>query len=226
MSNIKIMSFNIAAETLCTNNNHQVIISIIKTINPDILGIQEINCHNEITNQYTNIELYELISKELKYNYKNNKQPQTVIFSKYPIIDTDNNYKGIVVKKNNKLIAIFNIHLTDEPYQPYQIAKIPYGNYPFVESEQEAIVQANLARATDIQNVLSNIQSIESKYSLDAIIVLGDFNEPSHRDWTSQSVSAGLHPLKVEFPFTVTKDIVDKLIKTEKPSMGMRGMYI
>jgi ATP-dependent Lon protease len=32
--------------------------------------------------------------------------------------------------------------------------------------------------------------------------------------------------LKVEFPFTVTKDIVDKLIKTEKPSMGMRGMYI
>jgi len=33
--------------------------------------------------------------------------------------------------------------------------------------------------------------------------------------------------LKVEFPFTVTKAIVDKLIKTEKDmSMGLRGMYV
>jgi len=32
--------------------------------------------------------------------------------------------------------------------------------------------------------------------------------------------------LSVEFPFTVTKDIVDKLIKTVKPSMGLAGLYI
>ena len=33
--------------------------------------------------------------------------------------------------------------------------------------------------------------------------------------------------LKVEFPFTVTKDIVDKLIKQEKPdNMGLSHLYI
>ena len=200
MSNIKIMSFNIAAETLCINNNHQVIISIIKSINPDILGIQEINCHNETTNKYTNIELYKTIAEKFNYNYKVNDETHTVIFSKYPIIDTSENYKGVVIKNNNELIAIFNIHLTDEPYQPYQIAKIPYGNYPFIESEQEAIKQASIARSADINNILTDIKLIEDKYNPTCIIVLGDFNEPSHRDWTSQTVSAGIHPLKVEFP--------------------------
>jgi ATP-dependent Lon protease len=32
--------------------------------------------------------------------------------------------------------------------------------------------------------------------------------------------------LNVEFPFTVTKDIVDKLIKTVKPSLSLAGLYI
>lgn len=32
--------------------------------------------------------------------------------------------------------------------------------------------------------------------------------------------------LSVEFPFTVTKDIVDKLIKTPKVPLGLSGMYV
>jgi len=33
--------------------------------------------------------------------------------------------------------------------------------------------------------------------------------------------------LKVEFPFTVTKDVVDKLIKRERnDDMAIRGMYV
>ena len=32
--------------------------------------------------------------------------------------------------------------------------------------------------------------------------------------------------LKVEFPFTVTKNIVDKLIKKDKDSTSLYGLYV
>jgi hypothetical protein len=33
--------------------------------------------------------------------------------------------------------------------------------------------------------------------------------------------------MKVEFPFTITKDVVDKLIKKERDdNMAIRGMYV
>lgn len=194
------MTFNISAETLCLNNNSKNIISIIKKINPDILGIQETKCHNEINNIYTDIKLYDLISKELEYNYEFNEAMHTVIFSKFPIIECSTLYKGTIIKVKNNYIGIFNIHLTDEPYQPYQILNIPYGNYPFIDSEQEAIKQANLARKEEIFKILNEIEEINKKYILAATIVLGDFNEPSYRDWTVEAVTAGIHPLKVEFP--------------------------
>lgn len=197
---LKIMSFNIAAETLCLNNNSQIIINIVKSINSDILGIQEINCHNEITNEYTNIYLYEQIAKEMKYFYEFNQTTHTVIFSKMPIIDVSPIFKGIIIKINDASIGIFNIHLTDEPYQPYQIAKIPYGDYPFIDSELEAIEQAKMARNKNILEIIEEIKLIEKKHNLSTIVVLGDFNEPSHRDWTNETKNAKLHPLKIEFP--------------------------
>ena len=42
----------------------------------------------------------------------------------------------------------------------------------------------------------------------DAAFVFGDFNEPSHRDWTESAVKAGLQPLVVPFP--TVKAIEDK----------------
>jgi len=197
---LKIMTFNISAETLCLNNNYKNIIEIIKNINPDILGIQETKCHDEIKNIYTDIKLYDLISKESGYYYEFNDKTHTVIFSKYKIIDSSTMYKGIIIKIKNNYIGIFNIHLTDEPYQPFQILNIPYGDYPFIGSEQEAINQANLARKKEIHKIINEINELDKKYNLTTTIVLGDFNEPSHRDWTKEAVDAGIHPLKVEFP--------------------------
>ncbi len=194
------MSFNIAAETLCINNNHKNILQIIKSINPDILGIQETNCHNEKTNEYTDIKLHDIIAKELNYVYQINEKTHTIIFSKFPIIYVSELYKGIIIKQNDDYISVFNIHLTDEPYQPYQINKIPYGEYPFIDTEEQAIKYANDARKEETTKILNEITLINNLYDLTATIVLGDFNEPSHRDWTIPTVDAKIHPFKVKFP--------------------------
>ena len=33
-------------------------------------------------------------------------------------------------------------------------------------------------------------------------MILGDFNEPSHLDWTDRAAAADIHPLAVPFPFS------------------------
>jgi exodeoxyribonuclease-3 len=202
ISQIKIMSFNIAAETLCKNNNIETILNIIKDINPDILGIQETHCHNEKTNVYTDIKLYEYISKKLNYFYEINQKTNTAIFSKFPIENTSELYKGIILKINDSYVAIFNIHLTDEPYQPYQLTNIKYGDYPFIKTEEEAIHHAKLARENEIKNILNDVDNVNKKYNLDTVVLLGDFNEPSHKDWTNETVIANQQPIKICFPTT------------------------
>ena len=38
---------------------------------------------------------------------------------------------------------VFNAHFHYIPYQPYQLAEIPYGDFPFIKTEQEAITWAD-----------------------------------------------------------------------------------
>ena len=209
---IKIMSFNISAENLCLHNNSKKVLAIIKNENPDILGIQETFCHNEETNKYSDINLYNQISEELHYSCALNEKHHIVIFSKFPIIHISPIYKGIIINYYNNIIGIFNIHLTDEPYQPFQLNNIEYGDYPFITTEEEAIMYAKNARQTDIINFINEIELMNSKYNLSTTIVLGDFNEPSHRDWTNKVANDKFRPIKVEFPsikYFETKDFID-----------------
>jgi hypothetical protein len=63
LNTIKIMSFNIEAETLCNNTNSINILNIIKIQMPEILGIQEIFCigkNKDGLNLYQNCIRYEL----------------------------------------------------------------------------------------------------------------------------------------------------------------------
>ena len=39
------------------------------------------------------------------------------------------------------------------------------------------------------------LADLEAAEGADAAFVFGDFNEPSHRDWTARTVEAGRHPV-------------------------------
>ena len=53
------------------------------------------------------------------------------------------------------------------------------------------------ARGRD-RKVLRQIKSLPEKKT--PVFVVGDFNEPSHLDWTEAAAKAGRHPIKVEYP--------------------------
>ncbi len=95
---------------------------------------------------------------------------------------------------------IFNAHLNYRPYQPYQILHIPYEDDPFLDTEAEAVQAARTARAAQVESLLRDTRAAPAAGL--AYSVTGDFNEPSHQDWTAAAARAGRCPMKVEFPST------------------------
>ena len=121
------------------------------------------------------------------------------IFSRYPILRSTPNDLGVVVDVKGQRVAVFNIHPTDFPYQPFQLLRIPYGDAPFLETAGQAERAAAEARGAALQLLLEDLATVGDTR---AQVIFGDFNEPSWRDWSERAVAAGRHPLVVDYPLT------------------------
>lgn len=98
---------------------------------------------------------------------------------------------------------MFSLHLPSNPYQPYQLLSIQpkwhkHKDTPFIKTEAEAIEAAKKARGEEISTLLNQIRNLPDKEA--PVFVVGDFNEPSHLDWTEAAAKSGRHPMKVAYP--------------------------
>ena len=109
-------------------------------------------------------------------------------------------FHGIVVKlPSGQEARFYSLHLPHGPYQPYLLLGLSGGrSYPFIETAAEAIASAERNRGKHLARVLKPIADLPNKEA--PVFVIGDFNEPSHLDWTEAAAKAGRHPMKVEFP--------------------------
>ena len=108
---------------------------------------------------------------------------------------------GIKVKlPSGQHAYAFNAHLPSGPNQAYQLLGLKggYRTYPKIDTEEEAIAGAKKGRGKYIDRLLKLVKSFVD--TEDPIFVVGDFNEPSHLDWTEAAAKAGHHPMKVAFP--------------------------
>jgi exodeoxyribonuclease-3 len=121
------------------------------------------------------------------------------VISRYPIGAASPNDLGVPVDVNGKTVWLFNIHLDDEPYQPYQLLGIEYGPAPFITTEEDAVKFATETRGPALDLLMADM-AVASEAA--AVIVTGDFNEPSVYDWTPEAVAAGHHPVPVKWPTT------------------------
>jgi hypothetical protein len=111
---------------------------------------------------------------------------------------------GIRVKfpSVDSTLWVFNTHLPYHPYQPFQVEHppIPYEGDPVLTTEKEAILSSQQTRGNQVNLLLQDIQT--HVQSTDPIVIMGDFNEPSHLDWTNEGVIAGYHPIPVRWHCT------------------------
>ncbi|TKG89872.1 hypothetical protein EYV94_24955 [Puteibacter caeruleilacunae] len=121
------------------------------------------------------------------------------VLTKFKVVERDHRALKIEVAKE-KYIWFINTHLHYIPYQPYQLNDKKYGEYPFISTEEEAIKWAKEARGHQVDELVKLVE--RKKQDGIPIIVTGDFNEPSHQDWTAAAAEAGICKTKVEWPST------------------------
>lgn len=192
---IKVMSYNIhRGGTVHLKQPLSKTAEAIKLAKADIVGIQEPRSPKGFTTK----KLAELLG----WNHSANIR-KGIILTPYEIVKNLDN--GIKVKlPTGQEAYVFSLHLPSHPYQPYQLLGIRpswhkhTNDIEFIKTEAEAIQWAKKARGELISDLLKQISELPDKEA--PVFVVGDFNEPSHLDWTEAAAKAGRHPIKVAYP--------------------------
>jgi exodeoxyribonuclease III len=171
---------------------------VIQAAQADVVGIQESS--GEQRSDGSRPDNAAEIARMLGWHHVDQGGGRAVL-SRFPITElTPGRHGAIVVLPSGRPLHVFNVHLPASPYQPYQLLRIPYGNAPFLDTVEELVAAAHKARGDGVTALLQEL-SPRIKAG-DAVVLTGDFNEPSHEDWIPAAVEAGLAPLAVPYPTT------------------------
>jgi exodeoxyribonuclease III len=204
---LRVMSFNVWGAGGNEGKGIGETVAAIKAAGADIVGMQETKLEPDPCTATDCVAVGASVAPQIAaalgwYVYDqppvNDALWANAVISRYPIIGkaTPNEF-GVQIDVDGRIIWLFNMHHDDEPYQPYQLLGIEYGPAPFIKTEVEAIRYANETRGNEMDLFAADLKSAEGA---DAVFVTGDFNEPGYLDWTDGAVSAGTHPVKVEWP--------------------------
>lgn len=208
---LTVMSFNIWGGGANEGKSVAETVAVIRAAGADIIGMQETRLESDPCTADvcppTGESAAKKIAEALGYYYYDQTQENAAlwanaILSRYPIGAATANDLGVAIDVGGRKVYAFNIHLDDSPYQPYQLLNIEYGDAPFIKTEAEAIKFARETRGPALDLLFADLKAAEGA---DAVFIFGDFNEPSFRDWTAETVAAGHNPIPVRYP--VTSDI-------------------
>jgi exodeoxyribonuclease-3 len=185
---LRVMTYNACRGGTAQGQPLSQSAKLIELAKADIVGLQEIG------------ENIPKLAELLGWNHGSS------FLTRYEIIDQTQGmgkrpWYGIKVKlPSGQHVYAFNAHLPNPPNQAYQLLGLKggYRTYPKIDTAAEAIDGAKKARGKYIDRLLKLMKSFVD--TEDPVFVVGDFNEPSHLDWTEAAAKAGHHPMKVAFP--------------------------
>jgi len=203
---LTLMTFNMWGAGANAGKSIDETVAAMKATGADIIGAQETvpepdPCTAEAC-VATDKSRAKDIAAALGYHYHEFKHNTDnhwadAVFSRFPIGKETPNGTGVEIDVNGRKVVAYSMNLDDAPYQPYQLLGIEYDKSPFIKTAEEAVKWASETRGKALALLLADI---EAEGDADAQFVMGDFNEPSHWDWTAKSVAAGHQPLIVEWP--------------------------
>lgn len=181
----RVMSFNIllgGAEHYPLN----VTAEVIRRARADVVGLQETDSNGAE------------LSRRLGYYWHpvaKGTRPGGIA-SRYPITKTFRQGAEITLPGGEKMV-VFSVHLMSSPYEPYDIRDRK------IRTEVAAIRSAQATRGAEIAEVLTEMVPVMASGT--PVFLVGDFNEPSHLDWTELAGPRGarLHRMKVRWPTSV-----------------------
>jgi exonuclease III len=200
---VRVLSFNIWVGGEAGKQPLDRTVEVVKASQADVVGFQETG--GSAPKDEPRPDRGAEVAKRLGWHYFD-QGGGTGVASRFEILGSTPKKWGVkLALPSGRPMYAFNIHLAHSPYQPYQLLGIPYGDGRFVSTEAEAIQEAKDARGASVSEMLAELKAVLAEGF--PVTVTGDFNEPSHLDWTQAAADAKLCPLKVEWPST--KAVVD-----------------
>lgn len=161
-SKLRVMSFNI--EWGGDNISFEKVVEAVRAANADIVGIQE------------PVGNLQRLATELGWYF----DEQTYVISRFPVLaapNADGRYAFVEIQPG-KFVAVANVHL---PSDPDGMAMVRDG-----ASDSEVI---EVERKVRLTKIFPYLQSLKPLIENDIPVFLtGDFNAPSHTDWTEDMV--------------------------------------
>lgn len=195
---LRVMSFNIWVGGEAGGQPLGQTAAVIRAARADIVGLQE--TRGAERNGRRN-DAGAALAKLLGWHFRN-QAGSPGILSRFPIVATSPGRHGALIRlPGGRDIHLFNAHLNHAPYQPYQLLGIPYANAPFIATADAAVSAARKARGAEVAAVIADMG--QALAGGGPVFLTGDFNEPSHQDWTARAAQAGKCPLPVPYPTTM-----------------------
>jgi len=195
---IRVMTFNIWHGGDAGKQPLAQTAEVIRAAKADIIGLQETEGFER---EGARPDHGRKLAGMLGWNYFDQGE-RTGILTRFPIsTNTPRKWAALVRLPSGREAWMFNAHLMHAPYQPYQLLNIPYADAPFIKTAAEAVSEAKRARGKQLEGLLEELKPALA--SGRPVFLTGDFNEPSHQDWTKRAAAAGLCPVAVDYPSTL-----------------------
>lgn len=195
---LRVMTFNIWVGGESGQQPLSQTAKVIQEARADIVGLQETHGAEKNGQSPDNGRR---VAEMLGWHYFD-QGGRTAIASRHPIITNTPNKWGVLVRlPGGAEVWMFNAHFSHAPYQPYQLLDIPYADAPFIKTAAEAVSEARKARGDQVRRLVAELKPALA--SGRPVFLTGDFNEPSHQDWTDRAAQAGKCPIAVEYPATL-----------------------
>jgi endonuclease/exonuclease/phosphatase family metal-dependent hydrolase len=175
---LEILSFNILYGG---SYGFQRVLRVIRELDPDIVGVQE---------PYGRIDR---IADELGWN----GSPRLHVISRFPVLEPaeGSGEWGYVEVSPGRVVAIANTHLPSVGYGPYLVRS----GAPV----REVLEAERKRRVPWTRDLLDSMSPVLSTGDV-PVFLTGDFNSPSHRDWTAEADAARVEVrYPVEWPVTI-----------------------
>ena len=197
---LRVMSFNIWVGGDSGNQPLTQTLKVIQTAKADVVGLQEKIGHKK---DGISPDHGRKLAEMLGWHYfDQDPGHSTAVLSRYPILTNTPAKWGVQIQLPSGAKAwMFNVHLAHAPYQPYQLLNIPYADAPFIKTAAEAVEEARKARGGQVERLLRDLKPAVATGQ--PVFLTGDFNEPSHLDWTERAATAKKCPLPVQYPSTL-----------------------
>ncbi|XAM01390.1 endonuclease/exonuclease/phosphatase family protein [Phycisphaeraceae bacterium D3-23] len=196
-SEVTVLSYNVLG------GGNQSDVDAILAAGADIIGIQE--------GGNSTLTMANLLGYNGHVLSDSQRGSSNGIITRFDITDTYDN--GVQIDMGALGLAyIFSVHLTSCPYQPYELhpqagalgCGSPINTGSDAGDVAQAVARANSARAGQIGVVLNEIAANVPDGA--PVFLVGDFNEPSHLDWTAAAGPDGTgdHTHVVPWPTSIT----------------------